>query len=389
MSTEPISEESEPDQVYYNVNISHDPKYGNKPSPMMYQIVRQTPWLINPKKYYLSVARIEFTTFQSFPIFVPTFLTGTNWSSNQTVYAFNLSYGGIDSGPFYVTYQTSQTNTSPNTGFVTADNNYPTSNPYYWVYDFETICAGFNTALTLAFNHLKTIAPVPGPANPPTIYFDNQLQRLGLRVQHAYYETGPGLTPILIYFNNQLANFFNGFPYVGVADNALDAKDNYFIVRHLFNNIDPYDNKYVDVVPFNYCGSYLSPVQTVQLITDLPISNQEYTPPITSTTSQGLNSNPNQFNPTSAILTDFIPDFSQISNINAAEIYNKVDNFRYYEFGTNSPLQNFYLSIQFTDRNGNVIPMFIPAGVTASVKLVCVKKSIVNTYGRNILHHIK
>lgn len=358
----------DPDYQFINVQIHHNTQFGNEPSPASAQVIRNTAILKKMENFYVSIGRMTFPSF-SLPLFCAALQPGTDYSLNQMVYTFTLTYNEFTSETTPVPFISDNTIHAPNTGIV--ESSLQTSNPYYYIYSFWSICNMFNQALETAYNDLivKT-GGIPGSA-PAKFYYDFLNEQIVLTCNNTY---GIGAGFININYNNILAPLLSGFDSKKIAGNSANGIDNTLIIVDNMNN---FANSIYTIRPIYFDASYYSPVGTLQLNTSILINQETVQPAVGSFIVKTIRQNDgHQLNPTSSILTDFIPDFTQISSLNSVYIYNKVDDYRYADIISQGALTSFNISLIWTDKAGREIPLLLYPGTLATIKIGFFKKGL-------------
>ncbi len=379
---------ADPDYEYFNTTITHDSTFGNARSPASITITRSAPIINFMENFYVTISRMTFPAL-TIPLFVAPLVVGSNYSENKMIYSINLDYytGSVQytSGQVYVTFTPSVLTAQPGTGVV--QTSLQSLNPYYYCYTIKRLCDMFNNAFNTAYENLQTASggQLPPESHPPFLYWSLELQTLILKVDEQYYKTG-NLSKFEIFFNNETAPFFNGFEFTSLASNTATGKDNQLYISYSPDYVATPDDGYYYVKPFAYDASYFSSVASFQVTTSLPV-NYESVQPINYNYGQSSTANnaPQNPNPSSNLLTDFIPDMTDAINFNAVFDYNKTDSTRYAAFVSNGPVQNFSLALSWTDIAGNQIPLYLNPGMTATIKIAFLKKSILNTEGELLL----
>ena len=376
--------DADSDNVYYNAIISHDPKYGNGPSPATYQENRSTALLNKMEDFYFTVGRLVFPS-ATVPLFIASLETGTDYALNQTIYTFNLTYKTYSSGETPVIFTPVNKFATRPTGTVMTS--LQSSNPYYYIYTFSEWILMMNTALTTAFNKLSTAAidggnPLPGGSVAPLFYYNPTLQTMILQCQTGIYDsTLPN--PIGIWFNNYLAPIFTGFRFDRYTVNDTNGKDNLFIITNLVVNVSGANYQ---IQPYEFSAAYWSSVATLQIISTLPVQSENITP-VNPDYQQSSLSPPmvQQLNPFSQIIEDIAIDYSAVQNFQGTFIYNKTDSWRMISVNSSGPLTQFNISLYFTTLDGQSHPLTLLPGTNCTLKIAFLKKSRFNTQSDKIL----
>ena len=381
-----FTEQEDPDEVYYNAIISHDPTVGNAVSIAQYTENRGAPLVNNVENFYITCGRLVFPA-ATIPLFIASLQTGTNYSLGQTIYTFTLKYGSFTSGQTPIIWQAVNLFANPGTGTVMTS--LQSSNPYYYIYSFYEWCKMMNAALATAFTALKTAAGVgfPSDAVAPVFYYDANKQTIILQAQEAYYDIA-GSTPIKMYFNNYLAAILTGFYFNRLTTgNDTNGLDNQMRIENQIVNVS---GSNLLMQPYVFDPSYFSSVNTLQLISTLP-ANSEYITPVNPDYNQVSLNMPmiQQLNPFQQVIEDFAIDFSTVQNYQSVFIYNKTDTWRMISVNGTGALRAFNLSLYWTTLDGASHPLYILPGTSASLKIALLKKSLFNTRSAEVIQILK
>lgn len=352
----------DPDYQFINVEISHNSTNGNMPSPAATQVIRNTAILRRMEDFYIAIGRMTFPAL-SLPLFCAALVPGSNYASNEMVYSFTLSYNNFKSIQVRAIFVPDNLQAQPDVGIV--GSSLQSTNPYYYIYSFWSVCKMFNTALATA--HADLIAKTggfPAGSNPPYFYYDNLNEQIVFSCDNTFGVSG---NKINVYFNNETLPLMTGFDILRVDSNNPLGQDNVLVIENNYNN---FNAGVYTIRPIYFDPSYYSPVGTLQLNTSILINQETVQPVNGSFITRAYNpGNTHQLNPTSAILTDFIPDFTQISSLNSVYIYNKVDDYRYANIISQGALTSFHISLVWTDKAGREVPLLLFPGTTSTIKI--------------------
>lgn len=357
----------DPDYQFINVEISHNVANGNEPSPAATQVIRNTSILKKMEDFYVSIGRMTFPAL-SLPLFCAALVPGSNFQDNTMVYSFTMSYNVFVSAKVNVVFVPDDLHATPNTGIVQSA--LQSTNPYYYIFSFWSVCKMFNTALATAYADIINQAGIP-QTTAPYFYYDSLNEQIVFSCDNTF---GMGANLINVFFNNETAPLMTGFDYKKVGNNSPTGQDNLLTIE---NNYQNFANNTYTIRPLYFDPSYYSPVGTLQLNTSI-LLNQETVQPVNGNfISKGYTFSPgHQLNPTSSILTDFIPDFTLVNSLNSIYIYNKVDEYRYANIISQGALTSFNVSLVWTDKSGREVPLLLYPGTHSTIKIGFFKKTL-------------
>ncbi|MEI6529730.1 MAG: phage minor capsid protein [Candidatus Falkowbacteria bacterium] len=377
----------DPDYQYITVpiNYTNQTAGNNDPQPANAIVNRQSVILNRIQDFYCSVVRMSISGF-AIPLQIASLVVGSDYSQNQMIYSFTLTYNGFSSGKTNVTWYPVNLNATASTGTVSSS--LQVGNPYYYNYSFSQVASNLNRALAQAFTQLATAAGgLPG-IDPPTIYFDFQRQSLFIQAPEANYNIN-NLNPITIWFNNEAAPLFTNFDYLKAANNDPNGMDNFFTMIPGYNNIV---NDQIQLYPFSFDPAYFTVIDSIQIITNLPINfesilpvNQNYG----QVTTMNLSKIVSPLNPSSPILFDIAPDYSSLQSFGSPLFYNKQDTYRFASVFGSGALYTFTLGVQFSLLDGSVAPLMLFPQTNCVIKLGFFKKNLFNSNSYSIIDQLK
>lgn len=381
--------DNDPSQVYYNVNMFNS---SHIPVPASYNESRQTPLLTNPSKYYLSVIRFSIPG-QEIPTFIAQALPYPNTDINKLVYSVTLTgTGGISSGPVNLEFNPNyNTVLQPIVKTFTPTN--PRQNemdPYYYVNSYQYMIDMINTALATAYGFLGGSGGTGSSTEPPYMTYDAFTGLCSLWAQTSYFQNADPLNTsnIIVWFNHALENFFPSFDYIfnGYMPGLEGQTGQEFgiFIKDNFNN--------------NGLGNPNSPTGYYQMLQEYPtlfswnvlqgISFRSNNIPVVFENSTGVSSTMGQSLQGSisgnqiAFVTDFEPINSGQAGIFRETIqYFPPGEYRLTDLVGTTPLSTIDLQAYWTDKYGNVHPIYIPPHNELTIKLLFRKKSFYSGVG--------
>jgi hypothetical protein len=337
----------------------HDISYGNAASPAAVNITRQTPILPDATGYSLALQRLAIP-IASIPSFVAALQVGSQYADNLMIYSFTTSVGGFTSPQKFIEWLPQTTYWPQPTG--TVEYCLQSDKPFYHAYNISTVFDMFNESLQQSLVELNALSPLPAEYTDVRLYFDKTTMTPKLFIPTSVYQA-----QLKIYFNNQMAALFSSWNYVTVGKNTANGQDNLLV---FYSNLSNAVTGGVVMAPEVFAFNYFSPVQTVQIRTSMPII-QEATQPVNSNYGQSsLLPTINQNYPSSeSILTDFTIDSSSVTSEGGYYIYNKTDTTRFITLAGGKTIQNFYISVYWTDNSNAAYPMELLPNTLISMKM--------------------
>jgi hypothetical protein len=358
-----------PSRIYYDVLLSNLDNKQNRPEPAVFSQTRNTPFIQDPSKYFLSIVRWTLDT-SSLPIFVPMLdpRAGNGViSADATIYSITLQYGDVISRAPVLFIPQDKKAEVPLSPFALGgiQNN---NQGYYYVYSYAYVIFLINNCYQTAFDELIILAaaagtPIPVAAVAPFLTFTNSTQTAFLTCSNIGFGPATVGDKIDIYFNTSLAGLFSSFPYEiefgdgqfgknfkFILDIGVDIPltDDIFIVESEYSTISVWN----PVISISVMSNNLGVIQNVEGKPTLYYNN-------TLINGSGNNS------VSSNLITDFVADV-YVPNI----IYVPTAEYRRIELVGNTPLSNLDLAIFWKNRIGQLQPFLLPVGGSCSIKLM-------------------
>jgi hypothetical protein len=386
-----IKNDSNPDQVYFDVTVTNFQSTTTQPPVFYYNEQRTMPFVSVPEDYYLSILRFTVDT-GTLPVFIPS-IQPNQGDRNLTIYSVTLSY--LYSGTTYVAQefldwvpqdlsapQPVPPNQSP-TGTQINDTGY--YNCYSYTYFLAIVGRAYELAFASLLSQVTTAGGTLPSAEPPYIDWDTTSSSGTLFADVAGYDQNPGsgIVPINIYMNAPLFSLFESFPsrYLGYELTPLNIQGRNFQLLP-FNKgstnlqvITPAngDPVWTAICLYQECSTTASwtPIQSLVFISNtLPINpNQVSTPLVYNNGTQiSLGGNNSAI---SNIITDLVSDTGAYRpNL----VYLPSAQYRYITLFGNRPLFNIDLEIYYRLRTGQLIPFRLQSGGTVTIKIAFIKK---------------
>jgi hypothetical protein len=397
----------EPDQIYFDVNVTNFQSATKKPVAFTYNESRTNPFINNPEDYYLSILRFTIDS-GTIPVFIPS-IQPDQADKDLTIYSVSMSYSPTDSYPAEYNVQTFvkwipedlsvQAPLAPSLNFNKLQNN---TTGYYNCYSYTWLSFLITNALGECFEDLKTLVntaipnTIPATVRQPLFAWDSTSQKAIVYANADYFDLNyiAGISPdypINIYMNAQLYGLFSSFPtrFLGYGtDFGEDAR--ILLLDVGGTNIQPLIPPQIAPVPPATYDSYLaialyqetsttsniSPITAIVFTSNtLPCESNQVSTPIVLSDNVSLVQSTNN-SATSPIITDLVSD-SGIYTPNL--VYTPTSQYRLITLYGNSPLHNLDLQIYYRLRDSSLIPFTLQSGGSITCKLAFLKKSANNT----------
>jgi hypothetical protein len=273
------------------------------------------------------------------------------------------------------------------------------SGNYYYIYNYQDWITMVNTALysahILLVSHVRALLPTdafvtatPLP-QPPFLQIDLTTLTCVLNADAAWYDTNVPTGTASIYFNTRLHQLFAGLPtfFLGYSTDtyAFPGTAVPDVIGDRNFQIKTNNNNYSNTLSVNNNGTTQKYIQAFQEINSVGLWNPVAAIVFTSTTlpiHPTLTSPPKIYNNNSTglvgagttNLTNILSDFEiAISNTNQYRpelSYAPPGEYRLIDMYSNSNLSKIDLNVYWKDRYGNLKPLRLQPGCSASVKLL-------------------
>lgn len=373
------------EKIYYDIQIANIESTNIAPPVVYFNESRNTPFLMCPEDYYMSIIRFTLDT-ATLPIFIPTIqtnpLVNPTGNLNQTIYSFQFSYNGIFSDEIFIIWSPQNTFLSA-PAFVTLNGItiQNSSTGYYYCYTFEYFIALINQQVLTAFTDFVTANPgIPATAVAPVFAWDGSANIARIMFEESFLTTNT--TPIYFYMNSPLYDIFGSLNALRLGYN--DVGRNFQIIVENYAGFNSYS--YLDVITnttYNVIEviqeyptiSAWSPISSIVFTSNtIPIVSNQVSKPTVFTQGNILGNFGNNSN-FQQIITDMVTDDGFYKpNI----VYNPTAEYRLIELQGNTPLTNFDVSIFWKNKIGVLTPFYLGSGCCCTLKVLFTKKSSVN-----------
>jgi hypothetical protein len=374
---------SQPYHIYYDIDLINNDNTGTKPPVQLrFNEIRNSPYLMSPENYFMSVARFSIQT-PTLPCFIPSVSIGQT-NVNKLVYSFTMSYkvgnATIECQQYinYIPFDNTQPIPNPPLTFqdLTSD--------YYFVQSYQHWAFMMNQSLIECFNGLKNAVINAGGTLPtencPFMEFDPQSLLFILDCDQVGFDRS--LTnPIKLFCNSPLQTLLSSFQFTKLGySNIVNGKNFQFDIYNIndtniltlptYNAIQMYQEG-------STCG-LMNPIQSLVFTTALlPVV-------------QGLVSVPKIFNSDSNLfnvgnnsniipmLTDFTVPFSPTNTYKPTVEYTPNGEYRFVDLFGTSPLSAIEISVFWKDIFGSLHPFYLGSRCSSNIKLMFRRKDFGN-----------
>jgi hypothetical protein len=368
--------------VYCNADLLYTDPNPNRFLPAQLSLTRTTPVVDYADDYLVTIARFSVDC-AALPLCAAEVQLNQG-NPNLTPWGFVVSgptaAPGIDTvgAVAYVTYVPTDYS-APVPGPVGAAQDY--SSGYYFVYDYASLIAMFNTTIAAAIANFAVAGGDVTGLVAPQIYFDNSLGVISITAKLSQWCTGgtgvnaPPAAPYLLEFNGKISSFFIGLPFDQLSNSAGTQAAYEFRFDQQANNVAPRPTldsdataPWVTISMSNTAQvGYWSSLNTVIIQTNMPVT-PEATQPAYGT--GGLDSSN-----TLAMLTDFVIDSSAAGQWNAEFVYTPDKWERFYSLSGSTPLSKLQFNLLWTDARGNTFTFWLRYNTKISLKLAFVSRA--------------
>jgi len=373
--------DADPVHIYVDLDITNSNFDGTlAPRQVVFNEIRNTPYILQPSKYVFSVVRFELQT-QTLPVFIPLIspnpLDATDF--NHTPYKIGIVYRGQEhTMNIQFVNQINVPNPTPPTATILPTNN------YYFCYTYQQFLNCVNNALTALCALFS-----PAIAIPPVFYFDEDSYRIKFSGLASIWNSGTGVNPITdtaqIYMNEPLHSLFSGFDFIDYGRPPPNPTINPLQYRMKsyakFGNVStnplaantslPYvimTSEQIDAAVWNPIKSL---VFTSGLIPLLPTLSG---PPKSLETSAGTYSSYGNNSNLSTQMTDFEVGFSASNTYKQTVNYQPSSEYRLIDIQSDLPISSIQVSVFWKDANGFLHPFYLDGGQSGNIKLMFRRK---------------
>lgn len=375
-----------PDKVYYDITISNLANTNTAPPPLYFNETRNSPFVIDPESYYLSIVRFTLDT-NTLPVITPE-IQADQSNRNLSVYSVTLEWAN-PVAPFQTFVQQTfliyapqnQQAVIPAPPSQTINKLQNNSTGYYDIFNYQYWILLVNQTLQQCYNDLNTQVVSAGLALPsayaPVMNWDTQQNVAILNADIAGYNDQTA-NYIKIYFNPSMFNLFSSFPFIIESSDVVANGKNSRIIMSGFGgaNTVPYPAvaplyTALQIVQEYSTLSLWTPITSIVFTSNtLPIVANQVSAPLLFNNGKRFTTGGNNAN-IAQVITDFIVDNGvykpSISYVPSAQ-------YRLVNLVGNTPLYNIDVEVFYRNRVGELIPFKLGSGGTATVKFLFTRK---------------
>lgn len=369
---------NDPMHVYYDLSVYNNNIASVPPTPLIFEEVRNNPFLKNPENYYMSIVRFQVTTSDTIPVFIPE-VQLQQTDVNKLIYSITMKYKTYEFQQYVEYIPDDLTQSTPNPPLTVQD----LSSSYYYVSTYQIWIEMLNNTLISCFNGLKLAVTAGGDTLPtnyaPFIDFDLGTYTITLNCDVLGYERN--LTnPIQIFFNTPLMNLYSTLPNICQSYSATNGKNFLITVTNTNNTNILYLQNYNAVQTYQEDStvSVLNPVSSVVFTTGLlPILPSNISQPKIFGTGSGLFNVGNNAN-IALQITDITVPVEVGNGYRTSITYNPSAEYRLIDLQGNNPISAVQISCFWVDNYGNRHPLLLNTGCGATLKMLFRRKDYNN-----------
>lgn len=353
----------EPTHAYFDLDITNNDTTPSRIAPVLsFDEIRQNAILSNPSDYYLSIVRFQVNTV-ALPVVIPQVRLGQA-DPLETIYNIKISNAlGTITGNKYLYYDPQDLSVpTPTASRVLASDLSLYYDPFYWQQNYIDFIRMVNNALQSASSDYVANGGVLPNTNYPFMTWDSINQKA------TFYINAGWVGVINVAMNAPLYTLFSSLPVVKITNNEYRISNQTQAQNTNRVTINTFS---WNAVPQEYSTvSIWSPVKSIVFTSSLLPVNASLSgdPVVFGVGSLKLTTGNN--NNITGILTDFTAD-----NYYATVQYTPSAEYRLFDLIQNSPLASVGLQAFWKDRFSNLIPLQLPSGCSASIKILFRRKS--------------
>ncbi len=254
------------------------------------------------------------------------------------------------------------------------------SSDYYKSHNYEYLIKLVNQCFDDAFVELVKLIDSISSVDVPFMKWNSERNcaELYVRLSHYAPNSSPG---IKIFINEPLAALFNSFPFMKYLNNSQSMR--FQVLTDPFGGSDVVElysnpNPFIKVTQNYSTLSQASPISSIVFTTStMPVVANQLSAPIILDNGQVINLTPTTSDIYQNIITDFIADESLYRD-GGALLYIPSGNYRYISLVGQQEIKQIDINVYYRDKLGNLNVYLLPAGASASMKLMFIKKSLIS-----------
>ena len=378
----------QPYHVYLDLDVvNNDVESGAQPHPLVFEEVRNTPFLDGDcSNYFCSIFRFSIQTGSSLPVFIPRMDTAALASGDlyKTAYKISLNYRSrviTQNVIFNKTVSSAFLGSTP-TNLIRPSLTSYNVGPFYHVYNYQDFVDMINTTLGNLWTALVAsyASSVPGELSAstyPFMEFDPGTNECTLFAEKSVFGSTPGVaTPAQIIFNSRLFELFPGYQHMFLG---YDGDLNYTLkMNNRGSNLASFKNA-AGTITYTYVQSFQevsgvalwNPVASLvfcsSMLPILPTQTSKAT--VISNQQDNLTSNGNNNN-LSNVLSDFQIAIEGSNQYRPIILYAPQSEYRLVDLFAGSNLNRINIQVFWKDHFGNLNPFLLEPGASAHMKLM-------------------
>jgi hypothetical protein len=386
-----VKNASNPDQIYFDLQVTNAQSTTTPPPEFKINETRDTPFVLVPEEYYLSIVRFSLQT-GTLPLFIP-IIQPAQPDINLTAYSITMEYENAGAGIPLTTQQTFITwipqdiqSTLPLAPSLTPNGLQNNGTGYYNCYNYQwflyQVLQGLVSCFVALDATLANYLTVTLLAEHPIITWDTTSNTATLYCD-ANYTTSPA-DHIKLYFNAPLYQLFSSFVAENQGYTGVTLGRNQKIIVGDFTGANtqvlPYSpnptlERSALYQEYSTISAWSAITSLVFVSNTLPITPSQVSTPLLFGNGQ-LSSNGQSNSNTLNIITDLIGDDLQYKPY---LVYTPNGTNRYISMNGNTPLKNIDIAVYYKLKTGELIPYRLGSGATATLKIMFAR--ITNTLG--------
>lgn len=364
-----IDDRTDPFHVYFDINAVN--QNGNTTAAQLnYNETRNAPYIMCPEKYFISVVRFDIST--NLPVFIPKLLLN---QSDANLLDYNMwIHSSAASKTATINFEWTTQGVSP-VPSPDAPPNYTyqqLQNDYYYCYSFNYFLNLMNVQIAAALT----------AASITTLKVWFTMDAATLNLQLNFTATGGDMPEFFI--SPTLKNLMSSFPLAINPIPLVSSPPSAYEIMWYNASGAALTTPFVintETSPFPAWNPVSSIVFTTVTLPVIPTN--ESLPIVYGINTQFGNSTASNNN-SATVITDFVVDIGPNSLYNPNVQYLPTAEYRLNDMYGNSPLVNLDLQVWWKDKYNNLYPLLIPAGGSASIKIMFRKKNY-STSSKNVI----
>ena len=362
-----------PGHIYLDM-VTKNVGYENQPIDLHFSETRGHNIVNDAASYSVAVARFSIDTL-SLPVWIPLVQTGQP-NVNLSVYSFTMTYKDFTHQQYLQFLPQDSTILAPQPPTDVQD----MSSEYYFVHSFQYVVDLLNNTFKQALAGLKTKVEAGGDSLPtntaPWFSYDPSSSELILNADENGFEETL-MNPISVYMNDamhKLISSFQTYNYSVGATNGMQYKFRIYN-SHGQNRMELANDLNVLLMFQEYpCTGQWSPIESL-LFTSSNLPIRKSLVPKGTIFGGGAQPGSSFSDLEIATLTDFI-----ISQESGKESRGSIEMVPYFyrkiDLTSHSSVNAVHISVFWKDVYGNIYPIKLPSGTSATIKLVFIRRGL-------------